>query len=203
MRKSKTLPILAVILVITLTTTMFTACTDKAEPLVDPEPTDPVVEPGPDPTDPDANDAQIITLIEDIDTDDMFDMPLDIESVTLYDDGSVRVVPTGELLKNYEGSDALIDGGLYPFEYIDKVEEIYLVRFGNAGMRTVIALMSDGSLFAFSAQDLIQNHKITVYGDIGGMSGFVSVEQIQDGYAFGVMGINESGEEVLLDPDLN
>ena len=78
-----------------------------------------------------------------------------------------------------------------------------MVRFGNGGYRTVIALMEDGSLFAFSAKDLLADHKLSVYGDIGGVAGFTDVQQIQDEGAFGVLGITQGGEEILLDPYLN
>ena len=83
------------------------------------------------------------------------------------------------------------------------MKEIYLVRFGNGGMRTLIALMDDGgSLFALDSQELIINHKISVYGDIAGINTFTAVEQLQDESAFGVIGIAENGDEILLDPYL-
>ena len=59
---------------------------------------------GDDSTEPEptATDTEkIVTSITDIDTEDMWDIPLEIESVTLYDNGSVRIVPTGDL-KKYE-----------------------------------------------------------------------------------------------------
>ncbi|MCR5182722.1 MAG: hypothetical protein K6D56_06830 [Clostridia bacterium] len=201
MEKSRLTTILVLILAVAMCAGLLAACGGGGSQGGEKPQDDPGVEaPGGDPVE---EGPAVVTLIEDIDTADMLDMPLEMESVTLYEDGRVKVVPTGEMLAYYEGTDVLEDGGVYPFDYIDKVKEIYLVRFGNGGYRTVIALMEDGSLFAFSAKDLLTDHKLSVYGDIGGVAGFTDVQQIQDEGAFGVLGITEGGEEILLDPYLN
>lgn len=167
----------------------------------DPDPEPNPVPPVPDPS-PGTDDRTVVKFIDKIDTADMMDWPMQIDSVTLFDDGTLKIVPTEDLLANYENSDMLVDGGLWPFEYIDKVKDVYIYRFGNAGFRTLIALMEDGSLFALNSQALIVDHTLDVYGDIGERYDFADVQQLQDEGAFGVIGVTEGGEEVLLDPYL-
>ena len=41
--------------------------------------------------------ATVVKTIDEIDTEGMMDEPLQIESVTLYDDGSIKVVPLDEV----------------------------------------------------------------------------------------------------------
>ena len=145
----------------------------------------------------------IVDSIADIDTEDMLDLPLQIESVTLYDDGSVAIVPLDELRKNAEDNDEIKDGAMHPFEEFGKVKEIYLVRFGNGGYRTIIALMEDGTLSALSARELIDDHIAVVMPNVSGRDNYVSVEEVQGEDAFGVIGKTDDGEEVELDFSLN
>ena len=159
---------------------------------------------GDDSTEPEptATDTEkIVTSITDIDTEDMRDIPLEIESVTLYDNGSVRIVPTGDLKKNEIKSED--EDAIYPFEEFGKVREIYLVRFGNGGYRTIIALMEDGTLSALSAKELVEDHIAVVMPNISGRDNYVSVEEVKGENAFTVVGKTEDGEEVELDFSLN
>lgn len=144
---------------------------------------------------------KVVESITEIDVEGSNDLPLEIESVTLFDDGSVRVVPTGDLKKN-EIKDSDKDA-IYPFEEFGKVKDIYLVRYGNGGYRTVIALMEDGSLSALSARELIEDHIAVVMPNISGRDNFVSVEQVENEDSFGVIGKTDDGEEVELDFSLN
>ena len=145
----------------------------------------------------------VVNSFTEIDTEDMKDLPLQIESVTLFDDGSVAVVPTEELKKNAEDNDELKDGAMYPFADSGKVKEIYLVRFGNGGYRTVICLMEDGTLSALSGRELIEDHIAVVMPNVSGRDNFVSVEEVQGEESFSVIGTTEDGEEVELDSILN
>lgn len=155
-----------------------------------------------DGTEPVETDKQkAVESITEIDVEGSQDLPLEIESVTLFDDGSVKVVPTGDLKKNEikdEDTDAI-----YPFEEFGKVKDIYLVRYGNGGYRTVIALMEDGSLSALSARELIEDHIAVVMPNISGRDNFVSVEQVENEDSFGVIGKTDDGEEIELDFSLN
>ncbi len=144
---------------------------------------------------------KVVESITEIDADGSGDLPLEIESVTLFDDGTVRVVPTGDLKKNEikdEDTDAI-----YPFGEFGKVKNIYLVRYGNGGYRTVIALMEDGTLSALSARELIEDHIAVVMPNISGRDNFVSVEQVEGEDSFGVIGKTADGDEVELDFSLN
>ena len=144
---------------------------------------------------------KVVTSITDIDTEDMDDLPLGIESVTLFEDGSVRIAPVGALKKN-EIKDDKTDA-IYPFDEFGKVKEIYLVRFGNNGYRTVIALMDDGTLSALSARELIEDHIAVVMPNVSGRDNYVSVEEVKDEDSFKVIGKTDDGEEVELDFSLN
>ena len=143
-----------------------------------------------------------ITVLDDIDAEDMFDMPLQIESATLYEDGSVKIVPTGDLLANSEAEGALIDGAIYPFKDSGKATEIYTFWVGNGGYRTFVALMEDGTVSALNPREIIENHKAVVIDKLEGRNDFVSVLQGEDPDAYYINGVTEDGEEVMLDGSL-
>ncbi len=147
--------------------------------------------------------VEVLKTIDEIDTEGMNDEPLQIESIQLLEDGTVRMVPTEDLLKNAETNDELVDGAIYPFEDSGKVKDVYLVRFGNGGYRTVICLMEDGTLSALSAKELIEDHITVVWDNLTGRDTYVSVEQKEDEDAFGVLGITEDDEEIELDFSLD
>ena len=148
---------------------------------------------------------EVVKSIDEIDTEDMNDLPLQIESITLFEDGTLRIVPTEDLLKNAETNKELVDGAIYPFEDSGKVEDVFLVRFGNGGYRTIICLMDDGSLSAMSAKELIEDHITVIWDNLTGRDTYVSVEERKaaDGDSFGVVGITEDGEEIDLDFSLD
>ena len=149
--------------------------------------------------------VEVVKVIEEIDTEDMPDIPLQIESITLFEDGTLRIVPTEDLLKNAETNDELVDGAIFPFEDSGKVKDVYLVRFGNGGFRTIICLMDDGSLSAMSANELINDHITVIWDNLTGRDTYVSVENrlSEDEDAYQVFGITEDEEEIDLDFSLD
>ena len=149
--------------------------------------------------------AEVVKAIDEVDNVETNDLPLQIESITLFDDGTLRIVPTDDLLKNAETNDELVDEAIYPFEESGKVKDVYLVRYGNGGYRTIICLMDDGSLSALSANELIKDHITVVWDNLTGRDTYVSVEErlSEDEDAYGVVGITEDGEEIDLDFSLD
>jgi hypothetical protein len=149
--------------------------------------------------------VEAVKTIDEIDTEDMKDLPLQIESITLLEDGTLRIIPVDDLLKNAEINNELVDGAIYPFADSGKVKDVYLVRFGNGGYRTIICLMDDGSLSAMSANELINDHITVIWDNLTGRDTYVSVEErlSEDGDAYGVVGITEDGEEIDLDFSLD
>jgi len=147
--------------------------------------------------------AEIVKSLDEIDTADMPDVPLQIESVTLYDDGTLRIVPTEDLLKNAETNNEVVDGAVFPFADSGEVKDFYLVRFGNGGYRTIICLMDDGSLSALSANELIQDHIFIVMDNLTGRDTYVDVKEVAGDDAFSVFGITEDNVEIELDFSLN
>ena len=147
--------------------------------------------------------AEVVKTLDEIDTEDMMDIPLQIESVTLFDDGSLRIVPTEDLLKNAETNNEIVDGAAYPFADSGKVKDFYLVRFGNGGYRTLICLMDDGTLSALSANELIQDHIFIVMDRLTGRDNYVNVKQAESEDAFGVTGVTSDDEEIELDFSLD
>ena len=198
-KRKRFLGIVSLFLMLTLAM-MMTACGSKTE--AEPEAEEPQQEVAEEEAEPE---VEVVKVIEEIDTEDMAEVPLQIESITLFEDGSLRIVPTEDLLKNAETNNEVVDGAIYPFADSGKVKDVYLVRWGNGGYRTIICLMKDGSLSALSANELIKDHITVVWDNLTGRDTYVSVEERaseeDDGY--GVVGITEDGEEIDLDFSLD
>ena len=145
--------------------------------------------------------VEVVKAIDEIDTEGMEDIPLQIESITLFEDGTLRIVPLDDLLKNAETNNEVVDGAIYPFADSGKVKDVFLVRFGDEGYRTIICLMDDGSLSAMSAKELINDHITVIWDNLTGRDTYVSVEdrlnEAKETYE--VVGITEDDEEIDLD----
>lgn len=191
----KTLAIL-LMLVMLLSTALLSACGGKNEV---PEDTGEPADSEPTVTDT----VEVVDSLVEIDTEDMMDVPLQIESITLFEDGKLRIVPTDDLLKNAETNKEVTDGAVYPFDDSGKVEKFYLVRYGNGGYRTIICLMDDGTLSALSAKELIEDHIFIVMDNVTGRDTYVDVKQMEYEDAFGVVGVTEDDEEIELDFSLD
>ena len=199
-QKKRSLGLLAILLMLTLTV-MLAGCKAKTaeEPAAEEVPEQEEVAEEEEPA------VEVVKVIDEIDTEDMVEPPLQIESITLFEDGSLRIVPQEDLLKNAESNNEVVDGAIYPFEDSGKVKDVFLVRFGNGGFRTIICLMDDGSLSALSGKELINDHITVVWDNLTGRDTYVSVEErpSEDGEAYGVVGITEDGEEIDLDFSLD
>ena len=149
--------------------------------------------------------VEVVKAIDEIDTEGMEDIPLQIESITLFKDGTLRIVPLDDLLKNAETNNEVVDGAIYPFADSGKVKDVFLVRFGDEGYRTIICLMDDGSLSAMSAKELINDHITVIWDNLTGRDTYVSVEdrlnEAKETYE--VVGITEDDEELDLDFSLD
>ena len=196
--KKRLLGLLSVLLILAMAV-MFSACGAKTseEPAAEEAPGETVEE--------EESGADVVKVIDEIDTEDMMDVPLQIESITLFDDGTLRIVPLDDLLKNAESNNEVVDEAIFPFEDSGKVKDVYLVRYGNGGYRTIICLMDDGSLSALSANELIKDHITVVWDNLTGRDTYVSVEErlSEDEDAYKVVGITEEGEEIDLDFSLD
>lgn len=143
----------------------------------------------------------VVKSIEGVDEDLGPRLPLMIDSITLYEDGSVAIIPTEDLKKN-EIKDEDVDA-VYPFEESGKVKDIYVVDYGNGGYRTIIALMKDGSISAVNGRALVEDHIFAVMDNVANRDNFESIENRTDEDASSIVGITEDGEEVILDYSLN
>lgn len=146
--------------------------------------------------------AQIIDTIDNIDVEgDNLNVPIQITAINLYDDGTVEIIPTGELKEiELKGSDK---EAIYPFAEFGKAKKIYLVNYGNAGYRTILALMDDGTIAAVNARALVEDHIVTVAPHITGRDDFKSVKNESDESGTVVIGITNEGKEIVLDNSLN
>ena len=198
-QKKRSLGLLSLLLIIALAM-MLAACGAKAgtsEPEAEevPEQEEVAEEPA----------VEVVKAIDEIDTEEMDDIPLQIESITLFEDGTLRIVPLDDLQKNAETNNEVVDGAIYPFADSGKVKDVFLVRFGNGGYRTIICLMDDGSLSAMSAKELIEDHITVIWDNLTGRDTYVSVEdrlnEAKDTYE--VVGITEDDEEIDLDFSLD
>ena len=95
-KRKRLLGIVSLFLMLTLAMIM-TACGSKTE--AEPEAEEPQQEVAEEEAEPE---VEVVKVIEEIDTEDMVEVPLQIESITLFEDGSLRIVPTEDLLKNAE-----------------------------------------------------------------------------------------------------
>ena len=143
----------------------------------------------------------VISSADDIDADEL-DIPLQISSITLFEDGSLLLVPNEDLRKN-EMKDNEDEEGLYPFEKSGKVKDFYVVYYGNAGYRTILALLEDGTISAINGRALVEDHIIAVMNNVTGRDDFVSVENVVDESGVGIIGKTEDGEDIVLDYSLN
>ena len=195
----KTLAILLMLMMF-VSTAFLSACGSKSEV---PEDSGEPAAGEPADTDADADTVKVVDALDEIDTEDMLDLPLQIESITLFEDGTLRIVPTGDLLKNAETNNEITDDAAYPFGDSGKVQKFYLVRYGNGGYRTIICIMDDGTLSALSAKELIEDHIFIVMDNVTGRDTYVDVKQTENEDAFGAVGVTEDGEEIELDFSLD
>lgn len=147
------------------------------------------------------NAPKVVKSIYGVDEDTEGALPLQIDSVTLFEDGSVVIIPTDDLKKNEIKEEGV--EGIYPFADSGKVKDIYLVKFGNGGYRTIVCLMDDGSLSALSANSLLQDHIAVVMDNVTNRDDYKSIEQVKGEDAYLVVGHTTEGEDVELDNSLN
>lgn len=140
------------------------------------------------------------TLTPDSEEDLGNNIPMQIDSITLYEDGSVEIVPTDDLKKNEIKDDSQ---AVYPFKESGEVKDIYVVAYGNGGYRTIIALLKDGSISAVNGRALIEDHIFAVMDDVANRDNFVKVENVEGEDAFSIVATTDDGEEVVLDYSLN
>ena len=197
-RKKRTLGLLSLFLVLVMAM-MLAACGAKAGTEIEEEEVPKQEEVAEEPA------VEVVKFIDEIDTEDMKDIPLQIESITLFEDGTLRIVPLEDLLKNAETNNEVVDGAIYPFADSGKVKDVFLVRYGDEGYRTIICLMDDGSLSAMSAKELIDDHITVIWDNLTGRDTYVSVEERQsdDEESYSVVGITEDDEEIDLDFSLD
>ena len=142
----------------------------------------------------------VVKTIEGVDEDLGSRLPLMIDSITLYDDGTVAVIPLDELRKNEIKGD---EEAVYPFEESGEVSDIYVVDYGNGGYRTIIALMKDGTVSAVNGRALVEDHIFAVLDTVGGRDDFTSIETETEEDGTTITAITEDGESVVLDYSLN
>ena len=163
---------------------------------------------------PKYNPEDIVKTIEP-DAEDVIgdNRPLQIESIVLYKDGSIEIVPTDDLKKNELGDSKA--NSLAPFAESGKAKDIYLCRVGKDGYRVILALMDDGTISAVNTLSLMEDHICVVMDNVAGRDNFVSVEEfdndtsadadgaeVEEGEGFSIIGKTEDGEDVVLDPVL-
>lgn len=105
---------------------------------------------------------------------------LQISAITLFDDGSVLVQAKDDLKKNEAEK-------IYPFEDSGKVEDIYLVEFGEDGYRTVVAIMENGTISAMSSRSLIEDHIAVVRDNLLGRDDVEKIENTVDEYGYHIV----------------
>lgn len=189
---------IAILLTLTmlLSMTMVLGSCKKEEPDTE-EPTETTEEQKTEDTEEEDVEEIVKTLEPDSEENLGKDLPMQIESITLYKDGTIRIVPTEDLKKNELG-DSEADS-LMPFAESGKVKDMYLLRIGNGGYRTVVALIDDGTLSVINTRALLEDRIIAVMDNLGGRDNFTDVVQEEGEDGFSIVGKTEQDEEVLLD----
>jgi len=142
---------------------------------------------------------EVVKTIDEIDVEG--EVPLQIESITLFEDGTVLVVPTDDLRKNEMKDDEEAEG-IYPFADSGKVKDVQIIYYGDEGNRTILALLEDGTISAVNGNALIKDHIIAVMNTVAGREDFVSFENVTEDDSTSIVGHTEDGEDVVLDYSL-
>lgn len=139
---------------------------------------------------------EVVKTIEGVDEDLGPREPLQIDSITLYADGSVAIVPLDKLKENEIKDDA---DAVYPFKESGKVEDVAVADYGNAGYRTIVALMKDGTISVVNGRALVEDHIFAVIDNVANRDTFVEIQNIEQEDGHYIVGITEDGSEVILD----
>ena len=127
--------------------------------------------------------------------------PVEIDSVILYKDGSIRIIPTGDLKKNELGGSKA--DSIMPFAESDSVAtDIYLMKIGDEGYRTIVALMEDGTISCLNVLSLMMDHIAVVIDNVSGRDNFKEVIQEKGDEGYEIVGVTSDGERVILNPVL-
>ena len=179
---------------------------DEIEQVVEGEAED--AEESEEPEEPEAEEPEedlpsVVKTIEGVDENLGSLKPLQIETITLYEDGSVGIIPLDDLKKN-EIKDEETEV-VYPFEESGEVSDVTIIQYGDQGYRTILALMKDGTISVVNGRALVEDHIFAVLDNVGSRDNFVTVEQVdhEDGSAPTIVATTENGEEVILDYSLN
>ena len=138
----------------------------------------------------------VVKTIEGIDEDEN-EIPMMIDTIVLYDDGTVEVFPTDDLKKNeLKDTDA---ESLFPFEESGKVKDVQVLYYGNGGYRTIVALMKDGTISVVNGRALVEDHIFAVIDNVANRDNFVEIQNIEEEDGHYIVGVTEDGNEVILD----
>lgn len=139
---------------------------------------------------------EVVKTIEGVDEDIGPREPLQIDSITLYADGSVAIVPVDDLKKNEIKDDAQ---AVYPFKESGKVEDVAVADYGNGGYRTIVALMKDGTISVVNGRALVEDHIFAVIDNVANRDTFVEIQNVEQEDGYYIVGVTEDGNEVILD----
>ena len=139
---------------------------------------------------------EVVKTIEGVDENIGDREPLQIDTITLYADGSVAIVPLDDLRKNEIKDDA---EAVYPFEESGKVEDVAVADYGNGGYRTIVALMKDGTISVVNGRALVEDHIFAVIDNVANRDNFVEIQNIEEEDGHYIVGVTEDGNEVILD----
>jgi hypothetical protein len=145
--------------------------------------------------------VEIVKTIDGIDSEEEEGAPLQISSIILFADGSVKIIPVDDLRKNEIKNDDA--DGIFPFEESGPVKDVKVLYFGNNGYRTIVALMKDGTISAVNPSALINDHIIAVMDNVAGRDNFVSVENEFGEDEINIVAVTEDKDEVILDYSMN
>ena len=136
-------------------------------------------------------DDPVVYQLTGIDSNEWY-VPTGIDTILLTASGRLTLLTNGELKQSVGPEVTLAKDAV----------AVDLFNYGNGGYRVVLFIRSDGSLSAVSANDMINNHKITILDNIGGLKYVAEVYETMDLDAFGIIARTQDGTETLIDPFL-
>lgn len=115
-----------------------------------------------------------------------------IDEIYLTNGGKLTLVTYGELQAN-EGKEAVVATDAMLFD---------IFHYGNGGYRVIVFVRKDGTVSVVDPEILIQEHRIVVEDNLGGLKDIIGVYEQSEEDGTVIVAMDKNGDTVLLSPYL-